>query len=150
MSNATLEKFGDPATRLCEYRHWRLLLRPAQPTLGALVLGAKGEALAFSELVPEAYAELAHATRDIEKALRAFVDYERINYLMLMMVDPHVHFHVIPRYQGTRAFEGLAFLDKGWPGPPDLASAISLDASYKGRLTEALRGHFPNTGSVAA
>ena len=30
----------------------------------------------------------------------SFCAYERINYLMLMMVDPHVHFHVIPRYSG--------------------------------------------------
>ena len=35
--------------------------------------------------------------------LRGFVAYERINYLMLMMVDPDVHFHVIPRYTAAAA-----------------------------------------------
>jgi len=150
MSNATLEKFGDPATRLCEYEHWRVLFRAAQPTLGSLVLGAKSDAKAFSELTPEACAELAEVTRDVERALRSFVDYQRINYLMLMMVDPHVHFHIIPRYEGTREFEGVIIPDKGWPGPPDLASAIALDETRRERLIVKLRGHFAKTGVAAA
>ena len=150
MSNATLEKFGDPDTRLCDYRYWRLLLRSAQPTLGSLILGAKAEALAFSELDPEAYAELAQATRDIERVLGEFVSYQRINYLMLMMVDPHVHFHVIPRYEGTREFEGVIFPDKGWPRPPDFGSAITLEEPHKQRLVETLRGYFAKPGVAAA
>ncbi|MBL8908706.1 MAG: HIT family protein [Rhizobiales bacterium] len=139
MSNATLAKFGDPETRLADYTHWRVLLRPAQPTLGSLILGAKSEARAFSALPGGAYAELGRATRDIETVLSDFVRYERINYLMLMMVDPHVHFHVIPRYQGKRDFLTLILADKGWPGPPDLASAVVLDGPQRAGLAEALR-----------
>ena len=45
---------------------------------------------------------------------------------MLMMVDPHVHFHVLPRYAQTRVFDGVQFPDTGWPGPPDLKSATDL------------------------
>ena len=40
---------------------------------------------------------------------------------MLMMVDPHVHFHVIPRYASQRDFLGLSFVDQDWPKPPDLS-----------------------------
>ena len=46
---------------------------------------------------------------------------------MLMMVDPHVHFHVIPRYDGSRSFGGMSFPDRAWPGPPDLKSAVAID-----------------------
>ena len=46
---------------------------------------------------------------------------------MLMMVDPHVHFHVIPRYSGTRRIAGMEIADQGWPGPPDLKSTVALD-----------------------
>ena len=46
--------------------------------------------------------------------------FERINYLMLMMVDPDVHFHVLPRYGSARTFAGVTFEDAGWPGPPRL------------------------------
>ena len=48
------------------------------------------------------------------------------NYLMLMMVDPYVHFHVLPRYREPQEFRAVTFADKGWPGTPDLASGITL------------------------
>jgi len=52
-----------------------------------------------------------------------------------MMVDPHVHFHVFPRYEGERSFEDVAMADRGWPGPPDLKSGQSLsDAAFEGLL----------------
>lgn len=124
--NATIEKFGFPATRVAEFEHWIVLARPAQATLGALVLASKSEATAFGDLPPGAHAELAQASAAIEAALGAFVGYERINYLMLMMVDPHVHFHVIPRYEGSRTWNGTRFEDAGWPGVPDLGQAVRL------------------------
>ena len=46
-------------------------------------------------------------TAEIEATLSAEVAYERINYLMLMMVDPNVHFHVFPRYEGSRSLEDV-------------------------------------------
>ena len=124
--NATIEKFGHPATLVREYEHWLVLLRPAQVTLGSLVLAAKNDATAYGDLPEQAFGEQAAAVASIETALSAFCRYERINYLMLMMVDPHVHFHVIPRYSEPREWSGIAFADQGWPGPPDLASAIRL------------------------
>ena len=127
--NATIEKFGYPATLVREYRHWLVLLRPAQVTLGSLVLAAKGDAIAYGALAQHAFAEQGAVIADIEKCLAAFCGYERINYLMLMMVDPHVHFHVLPRYSGSRQWDGLEFVDHGWPGPPDLKSAVALSSS---------------------
>jgi diadenosine tetraphosphate (Ap4A) HIT family hydrolase len=124
--NATIEKFGYPATLVREFEHWLVLVRPAQVTLGSLVLAAKSAATAYRDLPREAFAEQADAVAAIETGLSEFCRYERINYLMLMMVDPHVHFHVIPRYSGSREWDGLEFLDKGWPGPPDLKSAAQL------------------------
>ena len=126
--NATVEKFGYPATLVREFEHWLVLARPAQVTLGSLILAAKSDATAFRDLPPEAFAEQAAVIAAIENGLMAFSRYERINYLMLMMVDPHVHFHVIPRYPGIREWFGLAFADHGWPGPPDLKSATDLSA----------------------
>jgi diadenosine tetraphosphate (Ap4A) HIT family hydrolase len=45
---------------------------------------------------------------------------------MLMMVDPHVHFHIIPRYSQRREHEGTSFADSGWPGLPDLGTTSPL------------------------
>lgn len=139
--NATIEKFGYPASVVREFGHWLVLARPAQVTLGSIVLAAKGEATAFGELRPEAFAELGVAVAAIERGLAAFCGYQRINYLMLMMVDPHVHFHVIPRYSGKRAGAGLELADHGWPGPPDLASATALSSVQLGALRDALARH---------
>jgi diadenosine tetraphosphate (Ap4A) HIT family hydrolase len=59
---------------------------------------------------------------------------------MLMMVDPDVHFHVIPRYSGTRSFLGADYRDAGWPGPPNLEAALTPEASARDALLRQLRG----------
>ena len=144
MANATIEKFGYPATLIRDYRHWVVLLRPAQPTLGSLVLAAKSDATAFGALPPEAHAELATITAEIETTLNQAVAYQRINYLMLMMVDPHVHFHVIPRYEGEREWGDLSVTDAGWAGPPALGQAVALSADQIKALAGWLRGLWPS------
>jgi diadenosine tetraphosphate (Ap4A) HIT family hydrolase len=141
--NDTIRRFGYPATLVAEYDHWVVLLRPAQPTLGSLVLAAKSDATAFADLEPAAYADLANVSRDIETALRAAVDHTKLNYLMLMMVDPHVHAHVIPRYEGSRSFEGRAFQDAGWPKLPALGEAVELDAAGIAAVSAWLKGFWP-------
>ncbi|MBD3762238.1 HIT family protein [Sphingomonadaceae bacterium G21617-S1] len=144
MANATIEKFGFPATLIRDYRYWVVLLRPAQPTLGSLVLAAKSDATAFGDLPPEAHAELATVTKEIETALSGAVRYQKLNYLMLMMVDPHVHFHVIPRHEGERERDGISVTDAGWPGPPTLGQAVALDADQIRALSGWLKGLWPS------
>ena len=129
MANGTMRKFGYPDSLIREYDHWVVLLRPGQVTLGSLVLAAKSDATAFGNLPAGAHAELERITAEIEATLKAEVQYERINYLMLMMVDPHVHFHVFPRYDGSRTFDGATIEDRGWPAQPDLKSAAELPAA---------------------
>ena len=124
--NPTIEKFGYPATLVHELQHWLVLLRPAQVTLGSLVLAAKSNATAYSAAAaPKPSPSRAKRSRLIERALAAFTSYERINYLMLMMVDPNVHFHVIPRYSAARQWSGVEFPDAGWPGAPLLGGAVA-------------------------
>ena len=102
--NPTIEKFGYPATLVQEFDHWLVLLRPAQVTLGSLVLAAKSDATAYSAT---SRPKPSPSRRDVDcsdraRAVRLHALTRRINYLMLMMVDPHVHFHVIPRYGQAR------------------------------------------------
>ena len=140
MTNETMAKFGYQDSLIREYEHWAVLLRPAQVTLGSLILAARGEATAFGQLPPGAHAELATVTKEIEATLLAETGYEKINYLMLMMVDPHVHFHVLPRYAGSKSFDQLTFTDAGWPGQPDLGSAQKLEP----QALTALRNRYRN------
>ncbi|WP_156840840.1 HIT family protein [Novosphingobium aquimarinum] len=140
--NPTIEKFGFPQSLVAEFDHWVVLARPAQPTLGSLVLAARSAATAFGELPAEAHAELKTVTAAIEAALSEAVDYAKINYLMLMMVDHEVHFHVIPRYDGAREWESREFVDVGWPKVPDLGHAVALEREDLMKLVEWLKGYF--------
>jgi diadenosine tetraphosphate (Ap4A) HIT family hydrolase len=136
--NETIRKFGYPATRMAEYEHWVVLFREKQVTAGCLILACKEEAGALSAISAAAFTELAHATAEIETSLRAIVGYDRINYLLLMMVDPHVHFHVIPRHAEERTIAGVTFRDAAWPKPPDLSAAHSLTDDESGRVRAAI------------
>ncbi len=138
MSNATLAKFGYPGTTIEDGRHWVVLLRPRQVTLGSLVLVCKEPVHAFSDLSKEAFAGLHEVTGRIERSLQKAFAYDKINYLMLMMVDPDVHFHVIPRYADERRFAAAVFRDVAWPGPPDLGRDNELDDAGRSSLRKHL------------
>ena len=141
--NATILRFGYPATLIAEHEHWVVLLRPAQPTLGSLILAAKSDAESFADLPREAFAELQKVVAQIEQALAASIRHEKINYLMLMMVDPNVHFHVIPRYDGERSACGVTVPDAGWPKVPALGEAVTLEPAQVEALVEHFRGYWP-------
>lgn len=142
--NDTIRKFGYPSSLLHEYARWVVLLRPAQPTLGSLVLACKEEATSLGAVSSAAYAEISTAIADLERALRQAFDFRKINYLALMMVDPHVHFHVIPRYSEPREFDGVRCEDAAWPRPPDLSRTIPLTAAQMSALQARLRAAWPS------
>jgi len=143
--NDTIRAFGYPQTLLCEYDHWVVLLRPKQATLGALVLACKSPATAFSDIPAAAFAELTRPTREIEATLRAAFACDKLNYLMLMMVDPEVHFHVLPRYASDREVVGARFIDPGWPKVPNLAHENALTAEQFEALHTHLRSNWITT-----
>ena len=137
--NQTIEKFGYPGTLIEEYDHWVVLLRPAQATLGALILACKDEAGRYSEITPAAFAEMGQAVSDIEQALGTLFDYQKLNYLMLMMVDPDVHYHVLPRFEADQTYADTLFTDPGWPGPPNVGHDNQADAAVKEKLIADLK-----------
>ena len=142
MPNQTAIRFGYPDTLIREYEHWLVLLREPQATLGSLVLCAKSEATEFSALPMEAHAEMGTAVREIEHALKSAFAYDKINYLMLMMADPNVHFHVIPRYPKARSACGLTIPDPGWPAIPQLGEAQDITPAERDALIAYISGYW--------
>ncbi len=140
----TLEKFGYPNTLIKEYRHWCLLLRPKQATLGSLVLVCKEPVAKFSEISAESFQEYTQIVPEVEKALYRTFPYNKINYLTLMMVDPDVHTHIIPRHEQPLRFEGKEYRDFDWPGMPTLQKVNELSGvdfrKLHGVLMEKLLG----------
>ncbi|MFK7795386.1 MAG: HIT family protein [Gammaproteobacteria bacterium] len=140
--NNTLIKFGYPESVIKSYEHWSVLLRPEQVTLGSLILASHSHTYAFGDLSELAMQELSTITKDIEASLNNCFNYDKVNYLMLMMVDPHVHFHVIPRYSTPREYQTLTIKDEFWPGPPDLSHKVSLNLTQKTSLLEYLKAQW--------
>ena len=142
--NETIKKFGYPNNLLGEYGHWVVLLRPKQVTAGSLVLACKEPATSFSEVSAAAYTELAEITKEMENTLKRCIEYEKINYLALMMVDKEVHFHVLPRYQGVRRVAGVTFKDVAWPKPVDITNVTELTSKEFEQLYNFMKGSWEN------
>ncbi len=141
--NNTIKKFGYPESLIHDYKHWLILLRPKQVTLGSLVLAYKGTESRAGDVPAEAYAELSNIKQDIESVLHQLFGMEKINYLMLMMVDKEVHYHVIPRYSHPVSFSDIRFEDAGWPALPRLDCCTPLSAKQHLALTELLQKNWP-------
>lgn len=114
-------KFRIKELFIYETEYWVWSLRPVQATLGAGVLSLKRECPVFSELNQEEFSDLNNIIKVIENTLKKVFNYDIMNYLMLMMVDKQVHYHVIPRYESTIDFTGTSWEDSGWPGVLNLA-----------------------------
>lgn len=141
--NETILKFGYPDSCLAEYEHWVVLLRPKQVTAGCMVLACKEDVASLAGVSPAAGQELPIAARGIEQALGASLRPAKLNYLALMMVDPHVHFHVIPRYSEPVQVGSTQMTDPGWPKPPNLQAVQDLMPNDAERLRQLLRNAWP-------
>ena len=139
-----MRAFGHPDSLVREYDHWVVLVRPKQVTLGALVMACKERAQSFGAVSSEAFREHERVVQDIEQGLKAFSAFEKINYLMLMMVDKEVHYHVLPRYSETRNFEGVDYPDPGWPAVPNLTSGPVLEGESLDAMVAGIRACWPD------
>ena len=99
---------------------WTSSLRPAACTLGACVFSANRPHTSLATLDRQEAADLVELVAWFEGAARARFAAEKFNYLALMMVDDHLHFHALPRYAAERNVGDATFRDAAWPGPPDL------------------------------
>lgn len=143
MTNATMKKFGYPDTLVRDYADWVVLLRNDQVTLGSLVVAEKSDATSLSAVAPHALAELTAIAGDIETAFARTFRPDKFNYLMLMMVDPNVHFHVLPRYGGARECAGVRFEDRAWPKAPSLGDVTPTTPAQRNAILGLLRDAWP-------
>lgn len=126
------EKFKVDDLMIVQTDYWRWSLRPLQCTLGAGILSLKRPAETMSELTADEGKDLVKIIKIIEATLKKSFDMEKMNYIMLMMVDYHIHYHVVPRYAQDKDFDGSSFKDIGWPKPPVLdAEPLDIEMLYK-------------------
>lgn len=122
-----------------EFKNWYLLLRSDQVTLGSLVLIEKSLKTKYSEISDSSFEEFGDIVKKIEPALNKLFSYEKINYMMLMMRDDEVHYHIIPRYSEVKNFNSIEFIDNGWPALPDMAFLNPLNTQTALKLIDAIK-----------
>lgn len=113
--NVTAQTFGYPRTLIKEFDHWLVLLRPEQITVGTLVLVTKSNATHLAQLSEAQWADFAHVCQFVEDLAKEKFNAAKFNYLALMMRDPNVHFHFIPRYPKPVVIDGKKYTDPDWP-----------------------------------
>lgn len=125
-----------------EYSHWVVLFRDKQVTVGSVIIMSKQlDKTSLGSVSSEAWSEFGIVCHDVENALKSTFGAEKFNYLALMMYDPEVHFHVIPRYSKPVKFADKQFTDPDWP---EATKRIAMDLDdeildkIKLRLVEAM------------
>ena len=114
---------------------WNISVREQQPTLGSLVLSLDRDCSNLGELSKEESEALGRAMRLIDALFQATLKPEKVNYLALMMVDEHVHFHVLPRFSAAVDFAGEQYIDHCWPKPHTLEPLANIDEQKLQELT---------------
>ena len=143
-----LKKFGYPESLIKEYDNWYLLLRTKQITLGSLVLMCKDPVGEYSRISNDSWREFPGIVKEIESQLSKLFSYDKINYIMLMMVDKIVHYHILPRYKEYQTFERVDFYDYSWPGPPDFSRRNELSDDIFNNLRKQLVKAFNNQENI--
>ena len=129
--NSTIKKFGYSENLIKEYDYWVVLYRPKQVTIGSLVLICKEDKFNLGDLSKSAYVEFKLVIQRVEKFLYKKLGANKINYIALMMIDPHVHFHIIPRYSCEITINEKYYNDIYWPEPPNVLDEIDINESEK-------------------
>jgi diadenosine tetraphosphate (Ap4A) HIT family hydrolase len=124
--NSTIEKFRYQENLIKEYNYWVVLLRPQQITIGSLILACKEDSESLSSISSKANAEFHLVVKEIENNMKKLFSFDKINYLALMMVDKHVHFHVLPRYSVPLKFAEKKYKDSHWPIAANLSEFLDI------------------------
>jgi diadenosine tetraphosphate (Ap4A) HIT family hydrolase len=109
--------FDEKNNLIKEYTHWKLLIRKKNTKLGSCVLITKRHLEKFSDTTREEMLEFGEIVKEVENGLKKSFNYDKINWLMLMMKDKHTHFHIMPRYNEPRDFANIEWKDEGGPNP---------------------------------
>ncbi len=109
----------DKENLILETVHWRLALGNDQAYLGRSYLSVKRHVGSLAELSKEEWKELQELIPKIEKTYAKKFGAKVFNWACLMNnafqekpYNPHVHWHLRPRYESPVEFSGETFQDR--------------------------------------
>lgn len=126
-------KFQLKEYAICETKHWILSLRPEQVTLGSCILSLKRECNSVKDISLNEFKDLHPLLQKLESLYMDVFGASIVNYLLLMLVDKQLHFHIIPRYSEEKMLNNRIWKDYSWPNPVDLSlvNATTFEDSSK-------------------
>ncbi len=129
--------------------HWTLVLNENQATLGRVFFALNRHETDIARLTDAEVLSLWAFVRETKSALSGLLAPDHFNYMFLMNLTSHVHFHIFPRYAGPREFAGQTFTDSRYGDHYDPTESRTLDAQIEAELIAALRHALtqPTTGS---
>lgn len=134
-----IEKFRIEELKVFESQYWVLSLRPLQITIGSLILSLKRECSNMAMISALEAEELPIIFAKIDEVYEHTFKPDKINYLVLMMVDKQVHFHIVPRYEKEVEFLGELYGDKDWPKPPDVLFNLDIQEHTLSEIVNFMR-----------
>jgi len=108
-----------PNNYIAETKCWEVYLNPDQYYPGRCVIAAKRDVGEMSLLTDDEWLDFARLAKKIEIGFKKAFDATMFNWTCLMNdaynnnpPNPHVHWHLRPRYNKTVEFAGIKFEDK--------------------------------------
>jgi diadenosine tetraphosphate (Ap4A) HIT family hydrolase len=118
---------------------WTLVLNENQATLGRVFFALNRHETDVAQLTDAEVASLWMFVRETKTALAALFAPDHFNYMFLMNLTPHVHFHIFPRYAQPREFAGQSFADSQFGDHYDPHESRALDSNAEEALITAIR-----------
>ncbi len=108
--------FAEKHLILKEYDYWLFVLEKNQNPLGWTLAILKRHVTHFKELTEEELLELQQIVKDAESAIGKLFNHDWFNVMQLGNFMPHLHCHLVPRYEKPREYAGRTFIDEHWGG----------------------------------
>lgn len=135
-----------PSHPLLRTKYWNVELGPNQAYVGRAFVTLLTHKGSLSELNNEEWADFEELVRRLEHAYRAAFGADPLNWSCLMNnayqekpFNPHVHWHLIPRYEKPVEVAGLVFADDGFGHIFDPAKERLVDDQTIQAITEKLK-----------
>lgn len=118
-----------------ESEHWKVIIHEDQQYLGRAIVSAKNrERPTLTSLTTDEWLDFQNVVKDFEQAVRSAFGAELFNWACLLNLafqndppNPHVHWHVRPRYRQPVVFAGLQFRDEDFGRHYDIKTCVQTN-----------------------
>jgi len=129
-----------------ETKYWIVFLALDQSYLGRCVVVLKRHCGDLAELTQEEWLDFSEIVKKLESALKKSFDATMFNWTCLMNhayrnnpPNPHVHWHLRPRYNHDVEFAGLTFKDPDFGRHYDRARKQEISEDVRRKIIEKIR-----------